>query len=61
VLFVRRNISKWDLAIEAEAAVSEEILDPERCTKQFVLNVIKNVKYHSNLQKESLFIAEIAS
>jgi len=37
-----------------------EILALEKCTKQHVLNVILNVRYHSNLQKENLFIAKNA-
>jgi len=35
------------------------LLDIEKCIKQFVLNVRKNVKYRSNLQKASQFIAKI--
>jgi hypothetical protein len=34
--------------------------DLENRIKQPVLNVIKNVKYHSNLQTAGLFIARIA-
>ena len=41
-------------------AVSEEISETEKCTKQYVLNVARNAKYHSSLQKESLFIAKNA-
>ena len=41
-------------------AVSEEISGLERCIKQLVLNVAKNVKFHSNLPKASQFIAKNA-
>lgn len=37
----------------------EEILDRERCTKQFVLNVSKNAKFHSSQQKASQFTVEV--
>jgi len=43
-----------------EAAVSEEILDLEKCIKLFVLSVARNVKFLLSLQKESLFFARIA-
>ena len=36
----------------------EETLDHEKCTKRLALNVEKNAKFHSNLQKVSLFTAE---
>jgi hypothetical protein len=32
--------------------------DPEKCTMQSVLNVDKNVKFHSNLTKTDLYTAE---
>ena len=38
--------------------VSEEILDHDRCIKQFVLNVAKNAKFHSSLQKAEMFFAK---
>ena len=38
----------------------EEILVQERCIKQHALIAVKNAKFHSNLQKASQFIAEIA-
>jgi hypothetical protein len=44
----------------AEAAILEEILGREKCTKQLALNVAKNVKFHSSQLKASLFIAENA-
>jgi hypothetical protein len=41
------------------AADSEEAstMDLERCIRQFVLTVSKNVKYHSSQQKVNQFIA----
>ncbi len=33
----------------------------ERCIKQLALNVEKNAKFHSNLQKAGLFFAKIAT
>ena len=45
----------------AEVLVAEvEVSDQERCIKQLVQTVAKNAKYHSNQQKASQFIAEIA-
>lgn len=45
----------------AEAADSEEasMMDQEKCIKLFAQNVSKNVKFRSNLQKASQFIAGI--
>jgi len=37
------------------------MVDPEKCTMQSVLNVEKNVKFHSNLTKTDLFTAENVS
>ncbi len=61
-------LTQWeDLTTDQEdlmAAVFEETIlevstvDLERCIKQFALNVSKNVKYHSNLQKASQFTAK---
>jgi len=48
----------WEILIEAVGA-SEEVLDQEKCTKLFVQSANKNVKFHSNRRKVSLFIAEI--
>ena len=42
-------------------AVSEEILDLEKCIKQYALTVEKNAKFLSSQLKENLFIAEIAT
>jgi len=39
--------------------VSKEILDLEKCTKQFVQTAVKTVKYLSNQRKDDQFIAEI--
>jgi len=36
------------------------MVDQERCTMQSALNVDKNVKFHSNLTKADLSIAENA-
>jgi hypothetical protein len=36
------------------------MVDPEKCTMQSVLNVDKNVKFHSNLTRADLYTAEIA-
>jgi hypothetical protein len=35
------------------------ILVLEKCTRQFALNVERNVKFRSSHRKEDLFIAEI--
>jgi hypothetical protein len=44
-----------------EKAVSEAIsADQDKCIKQFVLNVDKNAKFHSNQQKADLSIAKNA-
>jgi len=32
-----------------------------KCIKQLALSVVKNAKFHSNLQKANLFIAENAT
>lgn len=42
------------------AEVLAEVLGQERCIKQLVQTAVKNAKYHSNQQKASQFIAEIA-
>jgi hypothetical protein len=43
-----------------EKAALDEILDHVKCIKQLVLNVRKNARCHSNLQKASQFTAKIA-
>jgi hypothetical protein len=51
-------------AASTEAAVVDleiSIVDLEKCIRQFALNVSKNVKFHSNLQKASQFIAKNVS
>jgi len=40
--------------------VSEEILDHDKCTRQFALNVARNAKFHSSLQKAEMFFAKNA-
>ena len=52
VIYGGRN-KKWQNLEE----VQEEILDQEKCIKQFALNVAKNAKFHSNLQKVEMFFA----
>jgi len=47
------------VALAVIGAVSEEILDLEKCTKQLALNAVKNAKFHSSPQKASLFIVAI--
>jgi hypothetical protein len=37
------------------------MVDQEKCTMLFVLNVDKNVKFHSNLTKADLYTAENAT
>jgi hypothetical protein len=60
------GIISWeDLMTDQEVAVligdPEEILaDLEKCTKQYVLNVRKTVKFLSSQQKASQFTAKIA-
>jgi len=46
-------------AVDLTEALEETLADREKCIKLSVLNADKNVKFHSNLQKESQFIAEI--
>jgi hypothetical protein len=43
-----------------DKAVSEEILDREKCIKQLVLNVGRNAKFLSSLLKASQFTAKNA-
>ena len=43
---------------QAEEADLKAILDQEKCILRSVQNVEKPVKFHSNQQKENLFIAE---
>lgn len=50
-------MKQWEIS-EEEVEVSTA--DLARCIKQFAPNVVVNVKFHSSLQKVSLFIAEIA-
>jgi hypothetical protein len=37
------------------------MVDQERCTMQSVLNVTKNVKFHSNQTEADLYIVEIVT
>jgi len=56
-------VSEEEAALEAvvsDQAVSEKILDLEKCTKQFALSAERNAKFLSNLQKANLFFARIA-
>jgi len=50
----------WENLTDQEAADLDEVLmkAQEKCTKLFVLNVRRNAKFHSNLQKASQFIAK---
>ncbi len=45
---------------EAADSDREEILAQEKCTKQLVLSVVKNVKYHLSQKKEEMFSAKNA-
>ena len=48
-------------AEEVSAATETDLIeDLEKCIKLFAQNVSKNVKYHSSLQKASLFCVLIA-
>jgi len=49
-----------EAAVEAVDLDHEEILAQEKCTKQLVLNVDKNVKCRSNQKKEETFSAKNA-
>jgi hypothetical protein len=40
--------------------ILEETLNQDKCIKQFVQNVVKNVKFHSNQQKVEMFFVVIA-
>jgi len=50
-------------ASETEEAAEAAVLTVvhARCTRQHVPNVVKNAKFHSNLQKEDQFSAKNAS
>ncbi len=41
-------------------AASEEVSESEKCIKQLALTVVKNVKFHSSLQRAGRFIVENA-
>jgi hypothetical protein len=47
--------------IESEVRKLCRMVDLEKCTMQFVLNVDKNVKFHSSLTKADLYTAENAT
>jgi len=46
--------------VSIEKAASKEILGQGKCIKQLALNVVRNAKFHSSLQKVSQFIAKNA-
>ena len=48
----------WEDSVVAED--SEEISGHVKCTKQLALTVERNAKFHSSLQKASLFTAKNA-
>lgn len=54
------SIEAVEVQAEAAVAVSEEISALEKCTRQHVPNVDKNVKYHSSQQKENQSFAKNA-
>lgn len=54
------SIEAVEVQAEAAVAVSEEISALEKCIRQHVPSVDKNVKYHSNLQKENQSFAKNA-
>jgi hypothetical protein len=61
----KEGVQEASVAEEAveEAAADlglEEILDQEKCIKQPVLNVVKNVKYHLSQKKVEKFSAKNA-
>ena len=58
ILLDHKDLALQDSEAVADLEDQEEILDLERCTRLSVLNVRRNVKFHSSLQKESQFTAE---
>jgi hypothetical protein len=45
---------------QVDLVAGEETSDQEKCIRLFALTVTKNVKCHSNQQRENQYIAEIA-
>lgn len=61
---VQEEVSEEEMAEEAvaeEDSDREGTLDLKKCTKQLVLNVVRNVKFHSNQKKEEMFSAKNVS
>ena len=48
-------------AVSEETTLEASMMGQEKCIKQFALNVSKNAKFHSNLQKASQFIVKNVS
>lgn len=49
-----------DSAVVSTEAQEDLLVDHEKCTRQFVLNARRNVKFHSSLKKTDQSIAESA-
>jgi hypothetical protein len=54
---LEKGVSKEDRTEEIQ---TEEISDPERCTRQLVLIVEENAKFHSNPQRAGPSTVETA-
>jgi len=50
-----------EVVTEADSTEVQETTDHEKCTKQHVVTVATNVKYHSSQRRTDLFIARNAS
>jgi len=64
-LYHNGGVSAWKDSIEADevaaqAVALDEISAQEKCIRQHVPNAGKNVKYHSNLQRENQSFAKNA-
>jgi ribonuclease HI len=50
-----------EVVTEADSTEAQETTDHEKCTKQHVVTVATNVKYHSSQRRTDLFIVRNAS
>lgn len=57
-MLIKEIRKQWD---NLNAVASGEVLGHEKCIKQLVRNVVRNVKFLSSRMKASQFTAEIAS
>lgn len=57
-MLIKEIRKQWD---NLNAVASGEVLGHEKCIKQLVQNVVRNVKFLSSHTKASQFIAKTAS